>query len=129
MKLLEKITNFFSGISLELDQETESQLMDYLLEGVDGLNQINISDLDKNEIIKWKLREFKKFLKYGDGFEKKIITLELYKEWEKKNQRNFDDPVIKNMWGLIEEFNISFKIVHDLLDGIKSDIKENVKPN
>ncbi len=45
------------------------------------------------------------------------------------NQRNFDDPVIKNMWGLIEEFNISFKIVHDLLDGIKSDIKENVKLN
>ena len=37
------------------------------------------------------LREFKKFLKYGDGFEKKMITLELYKEWEKKNQRNFDD--------------------------------------
>ena len=29
--------------------------MDYLLEGVGGLNQINISDLDKNEIIKWKL--------------------------------------------------------------------------
>ena len=71
MKLLEKITNFFSGVSLELDHETESQLMDYLLEGVGGLNQINISDLDKNEIIKWKLREFKKFLKYGDGFEKK----------------------------------------------------------
>ena len=91
MKLLEKITNFFSGISLELDHETESQLMDYLLEGVGGLNQINISDLDKNEIIKWKLREFKKFLKYGDGFEKNMITLELYKEWEKKNQRNFDD--------------------------------------
>ena len=45
------------------------------------------------------------------------------------NQRNFDDPVIKNMWGLIEEFNISFKIVHDLLDGIKSDIKAKVKLN
>ncbi len=66
-------------------------MIDYLLEGVGGFNQINISDLDKNEIIKWKLREFKKFLKYGDGFEKKMITVELYKEWEKKNQRNFDD--------------------------------------
>ena len=31
------------------------------------------------------------------------------------------------MWDLIEEFNISLKIVHDLLDGIKSDIKEKVK--
>ena len=84
MKLLEKISSFFSGVSLELDHETESQLLDYLLEGIDGLNHINIGDLDKNEIIKWKLREFKKFLKYGDGFEKKMITLDLYKEWEKK---------------------------------------------
>ena len=95
MKLLEKITNFFSGVSLELDHETESQLMDYLLEGVGGLNQINISDLDKNEIIKWKLREFKKFLKYGDGFEKKMITLELYKEWEKKIKETLMIGVMK----------------------------------
>ncbi len=43
------------------------------------------------------------------------------------NQKNFNDNVIKNMWDLIEEFNISLKIVHDLLDGIKSDIKEKVK--
>ena len=43
------------------------------------------------------------------------------------NQKNFDDPVIKNMWGLINEFNISLKIVHDLFDGIESDIKERVK--
>ncbi|MDB9747086.1 squalene/phytoene synthase family protein [Candidatus Pelagibacter sp.] len=43
------------------------------------------------------------------------------------NQKKFDDPIIKNMWGLIEESNISLKIVHDLLDGIKSDIKERVK--
>ena len=45
------------------------------------------------------------------------------------NQKNFDDPIVKNMWDLIEEFNISLKIVHDLLDGIKSDIKEKVKLN
>ena len=56
MKLLEKITNFFSGVSLELDHETESQLMDYLLEGVGGLNQINISDLDKNEDYKMEIK-------------------------------------------------------------------------
>ena len=37
--------------------------------------------------------------------------------------------IIKNMWGLIEEFNISFKIVQDLLIGIKSDIKDKVKLN
>ncbi|MBD1166212.1 squalene/phytoene synthase family protein [Pelagibacterales bacterium SAG-MED07] len=45
------------------------------------------------------------------------------------NQKNFDDPIIKNMWDLIEEFNISLKIVQDLLMGIKSDIKDKVKLN
>ena len=39
------------------------------------------------------------------------------------NKKNLDDPVIKNMWGLIDEFNISLKVVHDLLDGINSSFK------
>ena len=43
------------------------------------------------------------------------------------NQKNLNNPIIKNMWGLIEEFNISLKIVQDLLIGIKSDIKNKVK--
>ena len=43
--------------------------------------------------------------------------------------KNYDDPVIKNMWDLINEFNISTKIVEDLFEGINSDIKENVKLN
>ena len=49
----------------------------------------------------------------------------------KKNfaDKNYDDPVIKNMWGLINEFSISTKIVDDLFEGINSDIKENVKLN
>ena len=33
------------------------------------------------------------------------------------------------MWDLINEFNISTKIIDDLFDGINSDIKENVKLN
>ena len=45
------------------------------------------------------------------------------------NNKNFDDPIIKNMWDLIYEFNISLKIIHDLFEGIKSDIKEKVKLN
>ena len=45
------------------------------------------------------------------------------------NQKKFDDPIIKNMWVLIEEFKISLKIVQDLLIGIKSDIKDKVKLN
>ena len=43
--------------------------------------------------------------------------------------KHYDDPVIKNMWGLINEFSISTKIVDDLFEGINSDIKENVKLN
>ena len=45
------------------------------------------------------------------------------------NQKNFNNPVIKNIWSIIEEFNISLKIVQDLLIGIKSDIKDKVKLN
>ena len=43
--------------------------------------------------------------------------------------KNYDDLVIKNMWHLINEFNISTKIVDDLFEGINSDIKENVQLN
>ena len=53
-----------------------------------------------------------------------------FNQFEKDfNQKNFDNTIIKNMWDLIDEFNISLKIVHDLLIGIKSDIKESVKLN
>jgi phytoene synthase len=45
------------------------------------------------------------------------------------NQKNFDNLIIKTMWSLIDEFNISLKIVQDLLIGIKSDIKNEVKFN
>ena len=45
------------------------------------------------------------------------------------NNKKLNDPVIKNMWDLMEEFNISVKIVQDLLIGIKSDIKVKVKFN
>ncbi len=44
-------------------------------------------------------------------------------------QKKFDNLIIKNMWGIMEEFDISIKIVQDLLAGIKSDIKERVKLN
>ena len=43
--------------------------------------------------------------------------------------KNYNDPVIKNMWDLISEFNISIKIVDDLFEGINSDIKDSVKLN
>ena len=42
-------------------------------------------------------------------------------------QKNFENPVIKNMWNIVNEFNISLEIIYDLFDGIESDIKQNVK--
>ncbi len=45
------------------------------------------------------------------------------------NQKKFNNPIIKNMWGIMEEFNISIKIVQDLLAGIRSDIKDKVEIN
>ena len=43
------------------------------------------------------------------------------------NNKKFDDPIIKNMWQLINEFDIPLKVVHDLLDGINSDIQQSIK--
>ena len=42
-------------------------------------------------------------------------------------QKNLKDPVIQNMWNIINEFNISLELIYDLFDGIESDIKQNVK--
>ncbi len=68
----------------------------------------NIAD-DKNAL-EVKVKKFKEF---KDNFENK----------------NFSDPIIKSIWDLIYENNISTKIIHDLFDGINSDIKEQVKLN
>ena len=65
---------------------------------------------DGNEILENKI---KKFLDFKRSF----------------NNKNFNDDVIKNMWDLIEEFNISKKIVDDLFDGVESDLREIVKFN
>ena len=53
-----------------------------------------------------------------------------FKDFENNfNKKDYDNPIIKNMWELIDEFNISIKVIHDLFDGIRSDIKERVKLN
>ena len=44
-------------------------------------------------------------------------------------KKNYNNPVIENMWDIIDEFSISLKVVNDLFDGIKSDIKQTVKLN
>ena len=65
---------------------------------------------DDNELLENKK---KKFSQFEDNF----------------NQKKINIPVIKNMWDLIEEFNIPLNVVQDLLIGIKSDIKDKVKLN
>ena len=44
-------------------------------------------------------------------------------------QKNYNNPIIENMWEIIDEFSISLKVMNDLFDGIKSDIKKQVKLN
>ena len=66
----------------------------------------------------------------ADDSEKIEIKEKKFYQFENDfNQKNFENPIIKNMWDLIEDFNISLKIVQDLLVGIKSDIKDKVKLN
>ena len=57
---------------------------------------------------------------------KKVKFLDFQNNFD--NQK-FDDPIIKNMWQLIKEFHIPLKVVQDLLDGINSDIKKDIKLN
>ena len=63
---------------------------------------------DQNADLEIKKKELKKF---------KI-------KFEEKNQQ---DSVIKNMWNLMNERNISKKIVDDLFDGVNSDLKKEVR--
>ena len=55
----------------------------------------------------------KKFFKFKDDFLNK----------------NFENPVIKDMWSIIESENISQKVVIDLFDGVETDLQEEVQIN
>ena len=55
---------------------------------------------------------------------KKKELKEFKKKFEEKDNTNI---VIKNMWDLIDEKNISKKIIYDLFDGVNSDLKEEVR--
>jgi phytoene synthase len=43
--------------------------------------------------------------------------------------KNYDDSIIKNMWNLINDYQISTKIIDDLFDGVESDLKEKIQLN
>ena len=45
------------------------------------------------------------------------------------NNKDYNNTIIKNMWSLIDNFEISTKIINDLFDGVESDLKERVQLN
>jgi len=47
----------------------------------------------------------------------------------KFNNQDYSDPIIKNMWSLMKEYEISTKIVNDLFDGLETDLKNKVQIN
>ena len=72
------------------------------------------------------------FCRTIDNIADQNVELEIRKkelqEFKKKfEQRNKKDSVIKNMWDLMSEKNISKKIVDDLFDGVNSDLKKEIK--
>ena len=55
------------------------------------------------------------------------IKIEQFNEFKNNfKNKNFDNPIIKNMHQLINNFGISVKIVYDLFDGVESDLKNKV---
>ena len=71
------------------------------------------------------------FCRTIDNIADQNVDLEIKKkeleEFKKKfEEKNKSDSVIKNMWDLMNERNISKKIVDDLFDGVNSDLKKKV---
>ena len=61
-----------------------------------------------------------------------IIDVKLRRFLNFKNNfinKEFQNHIIKNMWALMDEYNISTKIVEDLFDGVESDIQNEVRLN
>ncbi len=72
------------------------------------------------------------FCRTVDNIADQDIALERKKEQlkyfrKKFQEKNQQDTVIKNMWDIMEEFNISQIIVNDLFDGVESDLKKEVR--
>ena len=58
------------------------------------------------------------------------IKIKQFKEFKDKfSKKNTDDKIINRMHELIDNCNISEKIVYDLFDGVESDLKKEVKIN
>ena len=80
-------------------------------------------DLNNDSKIKFNLLFSNKNQEASLDYKKK----ELIKFRTNFENKDFKNEVIKNMWELIDEFNISQKIVADLFYGVESDIREEFK--
>ena len=74
------------------------------------------------------------FCRTLDNIADEDLDLEIKKEKFKKfkddfKSKNFDNKIIRNIYLLIEEKNISINIIYDLFDGIESDLKYELKIN
>ena len=64
-----------------------------------------------------------------DGGETEIKLRRFLNFKDNFNNEEFQNPIIKNMWELMDQYNISKNIVYDLFDGVESDIQNKVKLN
>ena len=74
------------------------------------------------------------FCRTLDNIADEDTSLELKKEKFKKfkddfKNKNFDNKIIRDIYLLIEEKNISLNIIYDLFDGIESDLRYELKIN
>ena len=60
-----------------------------------------------------------------DSLEHKKVELNKFKK--KFYEKDFSSKKIESMWGLIDKFSISTKVIGDLFDGVDTDLKDNVK--
>ena len=60
-----------------------------------------------------------------DSLEHKKVELNKFKK--KFYEKDFSSKKIESMWGLIDKFSISTKVIGDLFDGVETDLKDNVK--
>mgnify|MGYP006098117469 CR=1 FL=1 len=58
------------------------------------------------------------------------IKIKQFKDFKEKfTNKDFNNQIIKNMYGVIDEIGISKKIIYDLFNGIESDLKDEVRIN
>ena len=63
-----------------------------------------------------------------DDIDQLEIKRDNFSKFKKKFvSKNFDNPIIKEMWSIIDSENISEKVVNDLFDGVETDLEKKVR--